>query len=612
MNQILTVWNDENRRIALSGSTFKSIFKLPFLLLFSGLLISSIHAQNNGSDNRPNFLVIVADDMGFSDMGMFGGEIHTPNLDGLARQGVRYTNYYVGPTCSPTRAMLLSGMDNHLAGMGNMYERTAPNQEGQPGYEGVLSNRVAPLPSILKANGYHTYMAGKWHLGKSSDHIPAARGFERDFSLLDAAGAHFSRKPYDDANEETQFTSDGEYIEKLPKGFYSSRTFTDKMIEFIESNRGDGKPFFAYMAHQAPHDPLQVPDSWLRKYKGRYDDGWDKTREKRLARMKEIGIMPQATELAHRVWYVPEWDELTGMAQVTLARKMEIYAAVVENMDMQIGRLIEYLRETGQLENTYIIFFSDNGPESNDKVSNAKGKRASVFANWLARTYDTDFASWGRKGSFVAYGPAWAQVSATPFWMFKGTMNEGGIRSPLVVVEPKHTNAGNINQKAILHVTDIAPTLLELAGVEQSSQFNERDVLPMQGASWARMLQGEIASPRTENDWLGFEFWHAMAVRKGDWKLTWMPKPIGKSDWRLINLANDPGERNDLAADYPEKVEELLAHWETYVAENNVILPNRTQYDGLEDRLPPRPPVDGDWPRGPELNYDETSESEDE
>lgn len=300
MNIMLPFINQKIGRIRWRISKLDSMLALLTMLCILALLGNPLFAQE-----RPNFLVIVADDMGYSDMGMFGGEISTPNLDALAQQGVRYTNYYVAPTCSPTRAMLMSGMDNHLAGMGNMYERIAPNQEGQPGYEGVLNHQIAPLPAILKANGYHTYMAGKWHLGKSPEHIPAARGFERDFTLLDAAGAHFSRKPYDDANDETQFTADGKYIDKLPKGYYSSKTFTDKMIEFIESNRGDGKPFFAYMAHQAPHDPLQVPDDWLRKYKGRYDAGWDKIREQRLARMKEMNLIPEIAENAHRIWACP-------------------------------------------------------------------------------------------------------------------------------------------------------------------------------------------------------------------------------------------------------------------------------------------------------------------
>jgi arylsulfatase len=294
------------------------------------------------------------------------------------------------------------------------------------------------------------------------------------------------------------------------------------------------------------------------------------------------------------------------MAQITLARKMEIYAAMVEYMDAEIGRLTDYLKETGQFENTVIVFFSDNGPESNDKVSNFKGKQASTFANWLAKTYDTDFASWGRKGAFVAYGPPWAQVSATPFWLFKGSMNEGGIRSPLLVMYPGASNAGSINHEALLHVMDVAPTFLDLAGIDPPQQFGGRQVHAMQGKSWAAVLRGDLASPRGEADWLAWEFWSARAVRKGDWKIVWMPEPFGKSDWRLIDLAADPAERHDLADQHPQKITELLQHWDEYVATNNVILPNRTQYDGLADRLPPRPPVDAEgWPRGPEIDWDE-------
>lgn len=466
-------------------------------LMAGAMLVSIALAPGHGAHaaDKPNFLLIVADDMGFSDMGSFGGEVRTPNLDKLASVGVRYTNFYTAQTCSPTRSMLMSGTDNHLAGMGNMYERTAPNQMGQPGYEGFLNFAVAALPEILHANGYHTYMTGKWHLGKNPEHIPAARGFERDFTMLDAAGAHFSRKPYDDANDETSWTEDGHYIDKLPKHHYSSTTFTNKIIEYIESNRSDGKPWFAYVSHMAPHDPLQVPDPWLRKYKGAYDDGWDEIRARRLERMKEIGILPKNANLAPRVWYVPDWEELTGMAQVTLARKMEIYAAVVEYMDMEIGRLVRYLRDTGQLENTYIVFFSDNGPESDDKASNYKGKRASAFANWLAKTYDTDFASWGRKGSFVAYGAPWAQVSATPFWMFKGTTNEGGIRAPLIVVTPDRVNAGQINGDAVLHVMDdydrfiLDPVLVYFHDSSRASAVDPQELMELTSALGEEVAQ---------------------------------------------------------------------------------------------------------------------------
>ncbi len=567
-------------------------------------------ARARSQESRPNFLVIVADDLGYSDIESFGGDIPTPNLDALARSGVRYTQFYVAPTCSPTRAMLLSGMDNHPAGLGNMIERTAPNQAGQPGYEGVLSQRIAPLPAILRSAGYHTYMAGKWHLGKDPDHIPAARGFERDFSMLAAAASYFTTKGNNYEVPDNQYTVDGKYVDEVPKGFYATKTYTDKIIEYIESNRNDGKPFFAYLAHQAPHDPLQVPNDWLRRHRGRYDCGWDTLRAHRLSRMKTLGLVPADAEIAPRLWYVPKFNNLNGLARYTTSRKMEIYASVVEYMDMEIGRLIGYLERTGLLDNTYVIFFSDNGPESRDIVANAKDRPASQAAGWLANTYDTDFASWGRKGSHLSYGSPWAQVSATPFWMFKGALNEGGIRAPLIVVEPKHTRANAINSQALLHVQDIAPTLLDLAGIPQPRSFEGKDVLPMQGVSWKPTLEGAADSPRGTDEWIAFEFWGMRAVRKGPWKLLWMHKPIGNDAWSLFNLDHDLGEQKDLAAANPEIVAELVRHWEEYADRNKVILPNRHQYEGLEDQLPPRPAVLTDWPPGSEENYGEPEDDE--
>ncbi|MHC4711314.1 MAG: sulfatase-like hydrolase/transferase, partial [Planctomycetota bacterium] len=251
--------------------------------------------QTEQRDKRPNFLLIVADDLGYSDLGSYGGEISTPVLDQLAQQGMRYTNFYVSPTCSVSRSMLLSGTDNHVAGLGNMGELNAPNQMGQPGYEGVLNQRVVTvaslLPSLLRDHGYHTYMAGKWHLGMKPDQIPHARGFERDFSLLVGGASHFN----DRWNLEWQipkapYTEDGRPVEKLPKDFYSTQAYTDKTIQFIEEGHQDGKPFFAYMAFTAPHGPLHVPDAWLRRYKNRYDEGWDGIRNQRLTRMRELGI----------------------------------------------------------------------------------------------------------------------------------------------------------------------------------------------------------------------------------------------------------------------------------------------------------------------------------
>lgn len=570
------------------------IFNSMILLLISVLSMSLIAQEKK----QPNFLVIVADDMGFSDLGSYGGEINTPNIDKLAQEGTRYTNFYVAPTCSPTRAMLLTGMDNHLVGLGNMYEKTAPNQMNVPGYEGVLRTDFPTIAEILKDNGYHTYMAGKWHLGKSRNHIPRARGFERSFSMLAAMGDYFSMKGTDHTVEINHFSEDGEYIEELPKKYYATTTFTDKIIDYIDSNKNDGKPFFAYLAHQAPHDPLAVPNKWLRKYDGVFDHGWDKLRDERLERMVELGILKEKIDLGERFWYIPGFDKLKPAAQITTARKMEIYAAVLDYMDMEIGRLVKYLEDNNLRENTYIIFFSDNGPETRNKADDFKKYPATNEANFMAKSYTHGYQNWGRKGSFTSYGPSWAQVSATPFKAAKGTIYEGGTRSPLIIVSPDSNNQGDINHSALMHVKDVAPTLLDLANVK-SNEYN------MQGESWVSTINGESLSPRIEQDYLAFELFGNTAVRQGDWKILRMAEPYGNGDWELYNIKNDPGERLDLAKDYPKMVAEMAKLWDEYATINNVILPNRSPYDGLKDKLPPKPSVYApDYPRGAETVHE--------
>ena len=578
----------------------------PLRLLVLAFALFLAVAPVSAAEKRPNFLVIVADDLGFSDLGCFGGEIKTPNLDRLAAEGRRFTNFYVSITCSPSRAMLLSGLDNHVTGLGNMYERTAPSQEGQPGYEGVLRTDVPTIAEVLSAHGYHTYMTGKWHLGHSPDHIPVARGFERSFSLINAAGSHFDLTGNRVENEVSEFTENGTYLDKLPKGYYSTRTFTEKLLEYIESDRGDGKPFFAYLAYQAPHDPLQVPDAWLRQYKGRYDDGWDLARERRLARMKELGILPAEAQMAPRLWFIPAWDDLTGIAQIQAARKMEIYAAMVEYLDTQVGHLLDYLETHGLADNTYILFLSDNGPEGNDPIASAKRRPASAATNFLAQNYRSDFSSWGRKGGYLAYGQAWAQVSATPFYMFKGAMFEGGIRSPLVVWGAG--GGGEINTRDVLHISDIAPTVLDLAGLPRQALYASRSREEQHGRSWKGLLSD---SDTMLEEGIGMEIWGGRAYREGPWKLTWMHRPFGIDDWQLFDVATDPAERHDLSADQPERKARMIAAWEAYAKANNVILPDRTDYDGLEENLPPRPPVESPgWPRGQEPNW--TTEPDDE
>jgi arylsulfatase len=531
---------------------------------------------------RPNILLIVADDMGYSDLGSYGGEINTPVLDGLAKKGVQFTDFYVSPTSSVTRSMLLSGTDNHVAGLGNMGELNAPNQMGKPGYEGVLNKRVATVASLLQDNGYHTYMAGKWHLGMKPDEIPHARGFERDFTLLVGGASHFdSGWNLEWQIPKAPYTEDGRPVKKLPKDFYSSKNYTDKTIQFIEEGRNDGKPFFAYMAFTAPHGPLQVPDDWLRRYKNRYDEGWDTIREERLARMQELGIVDKGVNTADRLFFLPRASQLAIGARKIQGRKMEIYASMVEYMDDQIGRVFDYLKEIGEYDNTVVIFFSDNGAEGNDLRGMIAGRPGT--AGYMHAVY-------------AEYGPAWAQVGMTPFRLYKGWVSEGGTRSPLIVSGPGVQDAGELNKEAVLHVMDIAPTILELAGVKHPSNFKGREIVPMQGKSWVNMLAGRTQSPRTSGDWLGWELFGNRAIRQGDWKISWLYEPIGTYDWQLFNLAEDPGEQYDLSGKFPEKKKDLIALWDEYVEMNGVIIGERSPFEGMKKALPTAVPEYDNYP----------------
>ncbi len=579
--------------------------KFPVLVTLTSFLMLVVafgHAQDpqqSGQESRkPNILLIVADDMGYSDLGCYGGEINTPVLDNLSQQGMRYTNMYASPTCSVTRSMLLSGTDNHIAGLGNMGELVAPNQMGKPGYEGVLNTRVASVAELLQDNGYHTYMVGKWHLGLKPDQIPHARGFERDFSTLVGGGDHFN----DGWNIEWQipkmpYTEDGKPVKELPKDFYSTKTYTDKTIQFIEEGRKDDKPFFAYMAYTAPHGPLQLPDDWLRRYKNRYDEGWDGIRQQRLARMKELGIIEEGDNTADRLFFLPRSTALTPAVRVMQGRSMEIYAGMVEYMDDQIGRVIDYLKEIGEYENTVIMFISDNGAEGNNLRGMVSGQVGSFgFLHAMNNFAENGHNSIGRKGTFAEYGPAWAQVSMAPFRLYKGWLAEGGTRSPLIVSGPGVKGKGELNKEAVLHVMDIAPTILELAGIQHPTNFKGREIEPMQGKSWVGMLNGNVTSPRTKDDWLGWELFGNRAIRQGDWKISWLYEPLGDEDWQLFNLSEDPGEQYDLSGEFPEKRMALVALWDEYVAMNGVIIGDRSPFERAKKALPDAVPEYDNYP----------------
>ncbi len=569
------------------------VFSIPLVL---GLMSLPALSQQT-AERRPNVVLIVTDDMGYADIGSFGGEIATPNIDSLATDGVRFTNFYTHASCSPTRSMLLSGVDTHLNGLGNMSEWTAPNQLGQPGYEGNLNHNVVTLPELLKQSGYHTYMVGKWHLGKDPDKIPAARGFERDFSLLDGGGNYWGMMNVSANSPRLVFTEDGRYLSSLPDNYYATRTYTDKMIGYIESNRGDGKPFFAYVAHQAPHDPYHLPRDARDGHVAQYDKGWDALRRERLDRQIELGIMPADTQLSERMWFVPDSTTLAAMPRAILGKKMELYADLVVNLDDHIGRLITYLKEIGEYDNTIFIVFGDNGAEGTDLFNMIAGTPGTRDFLWAAINWSqTDPHAWGDPGSFVGYGPMWAQVSMTPFSQYKGWTAEGGIRNALIVSGPIVTReAGSINH-GFMHVADIMPTLLDVAGIEYPESVDGHTLPSMIGNSWTDVLAGTAESPRDDNDYMGWELFGNRAIRQGDWKLRWQWRPFGTGEWELFNLADDPAERIDLATTMPDKLDQMYGLWQDYVAANNVILPSRSVFESLEDELPPRFPDDPGYP----------------
>jgi arylsulfatase A-like enzyme len=530
-------------------------------LALAALTCGLISATSQAAE-RPNFLIIMADDLGYSDLGSYGGEIDTPNLDALAGEGLRLTNFHTAPTCSPTRSMLLSGTDSHIAGLGNMAELVQPFQKGQPGYEGYLNQRVANLAEVLQDAGYSTYTTGKWHLGRTEELSPKYRGFDRSYILVQGGASHFDdMTAIISVDPKAIYREDGKQVE-VPKGFFSSAFHTDKLMEYIETDRETGKPFFALLSYTAPHWPLHAPDEWLKKYEGRYAAGYEAVRQQRLENMQRLGLI-HANVQPHvpMQGVLPEWDKLTDEQKAREARSMEVYAAMVDNMDHHIGRLFDYLKETGQYDNTFVIFMSDNGADGNSPLG-LPGNDV-----WMNEAFDNSLANMGRQGSYIDYGAQWAQVGSTPLPFFKGTTTQGGFQVPAIVRHASVTQPGGINRE-VMHVMDIMPSFLELAGVKHPApEFKGRPVETMQGISIIPALQGEALPERA----IGWELFGRKALRKGDWKLSWMTAPYGKGAWQMFNLAEDPTESRDLAAAQPKKLAELLKDWDAYVARNNVL-----------------------------------------
>jgi len=541
------------------------------------------------SASRPNVLLIVADDMGYSDSQPYGGEVSTPTLNSLAQNGVQFTNFHTNASSSPTRSMLLSGVDNHLNGFGTMAGRLrnppAANQVGKPGYEGFLNNRVVTMANVLQDSGYHTYMSGKWHLGNADGQRPAQRGFEHSYALIPGGDNHYPFSGLANVPPSEEFSQEyrlDDTVVLLPKNYYSTKMYTDRMLEFLAKPRADGNPFFAYLAYTAPHSPLQAPQAYIDKYLTKYQAGWDKLRASRFARQKKLGLIPKSLEMPERWAHIPAWADVPAEQQAIDAKKMAVYAAMIDYMDMSINRIVSYLKKNGLYENTIIIFMSDNGPEANNLMGTPP--LSTVMA---AAGFDNSLANIGNGSSSVSPAAGFAMVSNSPFYGAKSTVAEGGIRNNLIISYPGYVKAGKAT--AFTSVLDIFPTVLEYSGATYPTTYNEQTILPLNGKTMRGVLEGTTKAVHTANESIGIEVFGTInkSLYQGDWKIlrlgdsVWgdVPGNPGAQPWKLFNLKTDPTEKIDLAVQYPTRfnnMQQLYAKYETRVGFVPAILPPPT------------------------------------
>ncbi len=523
------------------------------------LILFSFQARSQTEAN-PNIVILLVDDSGLMDFGSFGGEARTPNIDQLANQGMMFTNFHASPVCSPSRAMLITGTDSHLTGVANLPEMLPSGYENEPGYGGVLNNRVQTIATRLKEIGYNTYVSGKWHLGHDENTLPPARGFDRSF-ILGASGAdNYEAKGYLPMKPTAQWYADGKKID-LPEDFYSSKDYIEQTIGFHELEQNQEAPFFSFISFQAIHAPIQAPKRFVEPYLDVYKEGWDVLRHKRFKKAKEMGIIPATAEINAMFPQFKKWDELTQKEKDSYATDMAVTAGMLEAMDYYVGKYIQYLKEKGLYDNTIFVVTSDNGPDGGDF------KGSAIMKKWQENHgYHADIKRAGEKGYFGAVGPEFALALASPFSFFKYYTGEGGVRTPLII-SGKNIPSGQ-QTNSFCFITDLVPTILELVGKEPRSN---KLYAPITGKSLLPHMKDLIKPVYDESEGVGLEVANSSAYYKGDFKIVKNNIPLGDNKWYLYNLKSDPGETKDLAKALPEKFNELKNDYDEYAKSVGVI-----------------------------------------
>ncbi|HLO45735.1 MAG TPA: arylsulfatase [Leadbetterella sp.] len=504
-------------------------------------------------ESRPNVILIMVDDMGYSDLGIYGSEIATPNLDKLARQGLRLREFYNNSICAPTRASLLTGQYQHKAGVGYFDVNL-----GLPAYQGFLNKESLTLGEVFRSGGYSTLLSGKWHVGDDSLSWPKQRGFDKFYGILKGGANYFNTKPlYIGGQSGYPVTLLKDNVRQYPAD--DSYYFTDEIgknaIEFLQEQNNEKKPFFLYLAFTAPHWPLQAKPEDIAKYKGKFDKGWDALREVRINKLKENGILLPSQTIAARDPEVPEWDKLTWDEKDFWKKKMEVYAAMVDNMDQNVGKVLEKLKELKKDENTLIIFISDNGAQGGFNTYNPLRRGRVVNAGPI-----------GTSGSFDYQEQNWAYLSNTPLRQYKNNMHEGGFSSPFIAWFPSKIKAGRID-KGTGHLIDLAPTFYDLAGIKYPENYNGIKTNPLAGKSLLPVLFGD-ASEVNRGEPIFWERAGNRAVRDGKWKIV-STYPAYK--WELYDLENDRGETKDLAETHPDVVNRLSTSYNQWAEKTGVV-----------------------------------------
>ena len=513
-------------------------------------------AATEADRTQPNILFIVADDMGFTDIGAFGSEIPTPTLDRLGYAGVRLNNLHAAAACRPARLMLMASASSAAA--------NHPLPEADRG--GVLGLHYATISELLQDAGYATYITGKWDLGNVEGYTPDARGFDRSFVQISGSGPYFAEYFRDAFG----YQEDGRALtpDDVPEDFYATRAYTDKMLEYIDST-DEGAPWFAYMPYTAPHWPLQLPDDWLDRHAGRYDDGYDVLREQRFERAGEAGVLPTGSSLDDFEPVTEPWSNLSPEEQRRYARAQEIFAGMFEYLDMSIGRVVAYLEENGQLENTVIVFSADHGASAGEHGVDTGRVPAGGGPTYDPDVIDNSLENFGRRNSFIDHGRGFGEAATAPFRYQKGALAEGGLRAAAIVYYPAAVPGGGVSSEFMTFM-DFLPTFLEIAGTEHPGAGPYRDgrtINDIVGRSAWPHLTGNASTVHPPGDAAGWSggMGGTGALIRGNNKIINQVPPgsAGTTPWRLYDLSVDPGEHHDRAAEHPDLVAEMVEEWET-------------------------------------------------